>query len=77
MTEADDDLPGAAPVRKRCTVFLSDGDCRCLIVSEHETVWRDGITERNIGELVDALRKVGYHVTLYRVGHPQFFAPEG
>jgi hypothetical protein len=40
----------------------------------HHTVWKDGISDRNIGELLQAITKLGYHVTLYTISNPQFFA---
>lgn len=60
---------------KRATVFHDPDNIRALTVSEHETVWKSGISEKNIGEWVETLTKMGYQVTLYTVNNPKFFGP--
>lgn len=59
---------------KHATIFHDPDNIRACIVSEHETVWRSGISERNISELVGAITKLGYVVTLYTISKPQFFS---
>lgn len=60
--------------RKYANIFHDAGNFRACIVSDHETVWHTGISERNIGELVKAITNLGYHVTLYTLHNPQYFA---
>ena len=58
------------------TIFLDDSNCRACVVfggAMSKSFWKDGITERNISDLVDLLTGFGHHVTLYRVGSPSFF----
>lgn len=61
--------------RKHATVFHDPDNIRALTVSEHETIWSPGISERNIGEWVETLTKLGYQVSLYTISNPKFFAP--
>lgn len=70
-------------MRKYVKLFLDDGNCTVYVIGQEPAsserpqgfMWAEhimGITERNIGEFVAALTAKGYHVTLYRVGTPEF-----
>ena len=64
------------PIRKYATIFHNEGDTQVWIVTSgsDQVVRRDGISDKNIGELVKAISTKGYHVTLYKVAKPVFFA---
>jgi hypothetical protein len=66
-------------------LFLDSGNCICYAIGSKPATeqmpqgfrWAemlDGITERNISEVVAALTKDGLHVTLYRVDKAEYFA---
>lgn len=59
--------------RKYASITHDVYNGKAIIVSSKETVIRDGISERNIGELVKAITDLGYHVTLYVCKQPQYF----
>lgn len=60
--------------RKYASITHDVYNGKVIIVSSKETVFRDGITERNINELVKSITDLGYHVTLYVCQSPQYFA---
>jgi hypothetical protein len=60
--------------RKYASITHDVYNGKAIIVSSRETVFRDGITERNINELVKSITDLGYHVTLYVCKSPQYFA---
>ena len=63
------------PKRKYATIYLDEGYfyARWCLDDQH---WdgRMGFTENNILQLVKVLTDRGYHVTLFRVSNPQYFA---
>ena len=59
--------------RKYASITHDTYNGRALIVSSKETVWKDGITENNINELVKAITDLGYHVTLFVCDNPRYF----
>jgi hypothetical protein len=60
--------------RKYATITHDTYNGRALIVSTKETVWKSGISDNNINELVKAITDLGYHVTLFVCNSPQYFA---
>lgn len=60
--------------RKYATIFLDDGNCHAMVYLKTGVEHCDGITERNILELVKVVTDRGYHVTLYRIANPKFFS---
>lgn len=47
----------------------------CVMSDEDRIIRRDGITERNIGQLVKVFTSTGYQTSLYKVSKPQVFRP--
>ena len=60
--------------RKYASIYLDDGNCSALLVTSDDHSYHNGITERNVNKLVEICTRGGYHVTLYRVGNPEYFA---
>lgn len=62
------------PQRKYARIYLDDGNFSAHVVTEKEVFFRSGITENNIKELVKVVTDLGYHVSLFRLGSPEYFA---
>lgn len=62
------------PQRKYARIYFRDADCNAQVVTEKEVFFRSGITEKNIKELVKVVTDLGYHVSLYRLDWPEYFA---
>lgn len=57
-------------------IYYNDDSTLCdIVIDGKEVTRRDGITDRNIDQLVKKICGLGYHVTLFKVTErPKFFA---